>query len=410
MDGPPTGLRAIPFPWLDVTRLASRAGRGPLTGVDRVEIAYLRHLLGPNSKFLCRTTRGYLLLDEAGAAALAEMADGTREPGPADALSRVMGRGGQMRHRVEATLRGYAIDRCLPNRLGQMLARCGGSQFYLNVGHSNLSEATLAAFHARTTSKTAVMIHDLIPLQHPHLMADGMAEAFAGRIDRVRKYADLVILNSEDTAGALAAHWADQDAPAWRVVAPLGVRSVKKIEGPRNTREFLMLGTIEPRKNHALMLDVWDMAAEQMAAEDMPVLHIVGAPGWKSDDVMARIKAHPQLGQSIHYHGALPDRQVETLLGQVGAVLFPSVAEGYGYPPLEAALAGTVSILPRLPIYRETLGECGVYVNAFDAYNWLTILRQHMRGQTTWSDLSTLKVPSWDEHFRRVAEEIIPPN
>ena len=62
------GLGVGPI-WLDVTRLLSRVGRGVLTGIDRVELAYLEHLLSTSdtsTRFLCKTTRGYLLLGAEG--------------------------------------------------------------------------------------------------------------------------------------------------------------------------------------------------------------------------------------------------------------------------------------------------------------------------------------------------------
>lgn len=72
--------------WLDVTRLLSRAGRGAISGIDRVELAWLDHLAGAEgARFLCRTTRGYLLIDGAGARHLAALARGQAVPGRADA-------------------------------------------------------------------------------------------------------------------------------------------------------------------------------------------------------------------------------------------------------------------------------------------------------------------------------------
>ena len=85
-----TFARAI----LDITRPIRRGGRGPLTGIDRVELAWLTHLLSfPDARFFCRTTRGYLLLNGNAAREVLRFAQDPTEIGRADFLSRLVGRG-----------------------------------------------------------------------------------------------------------------------------------------------------------------------------------------------------------------------------------------------------------------------------------------------------------------------------
>ncbi|OAN80080.1 hypothetical protein A8B78_11460 [Jannaschia sp. EhC01] len=401
------GLRDIPCLWLDVTRLLTRVGRGALTGIDRVEVAYLVEALTGDASYLCRTTRGYLLLDRRGAQALLDMINGT-ELGRADWISRLMGRGKKPRHRAEAALRRLAVARCRPPGLPKLLRdQAPRGCTYLNVGHSNLSEATLSAMSAHPGT-CAVMIHDLIPLTHPNYVADGLPKPFAGRIDRVRRYADLVISNSAATQADLDAHWAGQSVPMRQIVAHLGVTPWQMPDPlDREPGHFVMLGTVEARKNHALMIDAWEALAA-MSLPQMPELHIIGATGWKVDDLIARIEAHPLLGQSIFMHGPLSDTEVQGHLARANALLFPSLAEGYGYPPLEAALAGATPICSNLPVFRETLGDCAVYVDSNDAYSWTETIRQHFCGIAVKPELTTLKVATWAEHFSKVAEAIQP--
>jgi len=151
-----------PVLWLDVTRLVSRAGRGVLTGIDRVEHAWLRHLLGRNhsdTRYILRSTRGYVLLDHRGASALAAIVMGDRPLGQADLWSRMLGKGSEPRHRVEAVLRPLAVDRALPAGLSRMIARhARGAVWYLNTGHSNLSQRTLSGFAQAAGVRVAVLI------------------------------------------------------------------------------------------------------------------------------------------------------------------------------------------------------------------------------------------------------------
>lgn len=400
----------IPCLWLDVTRLLTRVGRGAMTGIDRVEHAYLREAIAAGCEsYLCRTTRGYLRLDHVGGRRLLEMVEGTRPLGAADLLSKMTFRGNRPRHRAEAALREVAVDRCTAKGLPAMIARGPNMDLsYINAGHSNLSLATLSAFRAVEGARVMVMIHDLIPLTHPAYVADSQPQNFAGRVERVRTFATHVIANSQATSDSLDDHWAGQAMPPHRITAPLGVDpwdAPSDLE--REPDLFVMLGTIEARKNHALMLDVWDVLAAELPAEKVPRLHIIGATGWKVDALMERLLNHPLYGTKITLngpHGLLDDKAVQDQLARASALLFPSIAEGYGYPPLEAAMAGAVPICSNLPVFWETLGDCAVYVDSYEAYPWAETIKQHLCGNAPRPELTSLKVATWAEHFNSVAK------
>ncbi|ABD53136.1 glycosyltransferase [Jannaschia sp. CCS1] len=408
-----SGLRDIPGLWLDITRLLTRVGRGALTGIDRVEAAYLAEALAGDAKFLCRTTRGYLLLDQTGGRALFDLCNGA-VMGRADWISRLTLRGHKPRHRAEAVLRRHAVARCRPAALPKFLQNhAAPGSTYVNVGHSNLSEATLSAVSGQF-SNCAVLIHDLIPLTHPAYVADDMPARFAGRMDRVRRYADLVICNSSATQFDLIAHWGDgQTVKPKYIVAHPGVTPRPRSDDlDRDAGHFVMLGTIEARKNHDLMLDVWELLAQDMPRDQMPTLHIIGAVGWKVDALMERLRSHPLYGDKILLngpYGVLDDHAVQDHLARATALLFPSLAEGYGFPPLEAAMAGAVPICSNLAVFRETLGDCAVYVDNNDAYSWVETIKQHFYGTAVKPELTMLKGPTWAEHFDKVAQAIQPP-
>lgn len=98
---------------LDLTRLVSRLGRGPQTGVDRVEFAYLSHLLTLDQPLfgLVRTPLGFLLLDRSGMAALRLLVLGETPLGQADLLGRLSQRHDPRRAKADASLRRLSIAR-----------------------------------------------------------------------------------------------------------------------------------------------------------------------------------------------------------------------------------------------------------------------------------------------------------
>ena len=136
---------------IDLTRLVSRQGKGALTGVDRVELAWLDHLLTRDTPLfaLLRTVPGYLLLERAGAARVADLAHGRAVAGANDLIGLLTRWRDPARGRAEAALRRIAIARVAPNGLARALrAAMPQGGIWLNMGHTNLTERSFAAVRA----------------------------------------------------------------------------------------------------------------------------------------------------------------------------------------------------------------------------------------------------------------------
>lgn len=388
--------KADPVRLLDLTRLVSRAGR-PLTGVDRVEYAWLRHLcqLGPLYG-LVRTSLGFVLLDANGCAAVRDRVrnDDWRAGG---GLSRLVRGMDPMRARAEADVRRLCIARCVKPLLGRMLRRhLPRGAHYINVGHSNLTDRVTAALKARG-ARIAVLVHDTIPLDYPRFQRPGTVDRFAAFIGRVGRKADVVICNSGQTMNDLARHLGDGMPKA--VVAPLGVDPVRPgmpPDGPWQAPYFVTVGTIEPRKNHGLLLDIWP---------EIPEAHLLicGSRGWENHDTFARLDTRPD---RVHELAGLTDAQIAGLLRGSAGMLFPSLAEGYGLPPIEAAMLGVPVLCNDLPIYREALRNIPVYADASDRYLWGNKIRQmaadHRAGPGSRGHAAPIyDPPTWESHFNK---------
>ncbi|NDV50693.1 glycosyltransferase family 4 protein [Yangia sp. PrR007] len=387
---------------LDLTRLVSRAGR-VRTGVDRVEYAYLGRLLQePVPLFgLVRTSLGYLLLDGAGCRALKRRLDAGDWPEP-DVLGRLARRRDPRRAGAETALRASALARAIPATLGRMLRRhLPAGAVYLNTGHSNFSEQVVAALHRVEDSRIAVLLHDTIPLDWPQFQRAGSAQRFASFLQRVAENADLVICNSEVTRADMTRHLGPPLLPK-TVVAHLGVQPHAigiPPEGPwANAPYFVVLGTIEPRKNHALLLDIW--------RELTPPAHLLicGARGWNNTEVFAALDAGIA---NVHELPGLNDAEIAGLLARSAGLLFPSHAEGYGLPPVEAAALGVPVLAAPLPVLREVLGDIPIYADESDRYLWAARIRQMAKGYRAQPDEADATQagylpPTWDSHFKAV--------
>lgn len=385
---------------LDLTRLVSRAGR-TMTGVDRVEFAYLDHLLTRDLPLygLVRSTLGYILLDPAGCAALRDRCL-SGEWGKAGALSRLAQRRDPMRARADSDLRRLCLDRCIPQRLGAMLKRhFPGGTTYLNTGHSNLTQNVTTALRILPDTRIAVLVHDTIPLDYPQFQRPGTVERFTAFLNRVGETADIVICNSDQTRRDVLRHLSPKCPQT--IVAHLGVTVPKPGLPPRGPWTakpyFVALGTIEPRKNHAFLLDLWP------GIRDAHLL-ICGARGWNNDAVFARLDARPD---RVHELNGLSDPEVWGLLRDAAGLLFPSLAEGYGLPPLEAAALGVPVICADLPIYQEVISHIPIYAIACESYPWQHRINKLVEDQQTrlssgGAPRQSYAPPSWDAHFKTV--------
>lgn len=383
---------------LDITRLASRLGRGPLTGIDRVEFAYLTHLLGQTAPLfgLVRTRFGYLLMARDGCQKLVDLVTGLAPLPRPNWARQIWG----ITRLGPSVLRPFCAARQPRFRLGALLRAVPSGALYLNVGHSNLTAEVLAAI-GRAGLTRLVLIHDTIPLDHPEFARDGTVAPFAKKIAAVAQYADTVIHISQDARAKTERHFAAHGRVPQGVTAPLGLVMAAPATPPFMPKRpyFVALGTIEPRKNLKLLFDIWQ---DMGAPEDAPQLVVIGAKGWADAALFAQMTRLMQAGLVIHGEN-LSDGAVVTLLQGAAALLFPSLAEGFGLPPVEAAALGVPVVASDLPVLRETCGNFAVYLDPRDSYSWIETIQILARARPENKTLNAVRpLLGWDDHFKSV--------
>lgn len=401
-----------PAAWLlDLTRLTSRVGRGPMTGIDRVEAAYLRQILAADTPIfgLVRTSLGFCLLDRKGLAALNNRIAGSTSWGNPDLLSRLFLKSEKTRRSVESDLRRLCIHRTISRGLSRMLVRAlPKNVIWLNVGHTNLNPTIFDAVHQVEGGRAHVMVHDVIPLIYPEYQRVGTVEQFTKRMQSIAKNADLVIYNSHQSQKDAKPFFKKWGRIPEGLVAHLGIErpTPDPTALPPNLNlsqpYFVTVGTIEPRKNHAFLLDIW----QQMHTEDTPLpqLVIIGNRGWNNEAVFRRLDANP--AGVIELNG-LNDAAMAALVQGARALLFPSLAEGFGLPPGEAILLGTPVVTTDLAVIREILENIPIYANALDMYPWIQIIRElttkaKIEQSKKGSAGKNSRLPTWQDHFNMV--------
>jgi len=131
---------------------------------------------------------------------------------------------------------------------------------------------------------------------------------------------------------------------------------------------------------------------------------MAGAVGWQGKPILESLRSHPAWGRSLLHFEDLDDAELDHAYRHARAVVFPSLAEGYGLPIVEALARGTPVLASDLLVHREVGGGACRYFNPRDAESLATLLlacRWRSRTATSAGPLTRL-LPTWREMAHRV--------
>ena len=171
--------------------------------------------------------------------------------------------------------------------------------------------------------------------------------------------------------------------------------------------KFVILGTIEARKNPLMLLQIWRRLVGRLGT-DAPQLLVIGQRGWECEQVLDLLDRSELLNDCVTEIGPCDDATLVGHLSQARALLFPSLAEGYGLPLVEALRAGVPVIASDQPVFREIAGDIPEYLDPLDAPAWeRTILSYAEDGSDArkkqLEGLAGYSAPTWNDHFAAVS-------
>lgn len=274
----------------------------------------------------------------------------------------------------------------------------------------NLVRSILRLEHARF----ACMVHDLIPLEFPEYARPAGAAQHRVRLKTILTHADLIIGNSQATLNSLQP-WVEQCKAKPALVA--AILGTDRHDMPPSAAHdhgrpyFLCLGTIEPRKNHLLLLNIWRQWATRQDGRTIPKLIIVGRRGWENEQIVDMLERCPPLAECVEEYSCLPDRDVRQWVRGARALLLPSFAEGYGMPVSEALQTGTPVLCSDLPALREAGGDVPEYIDALDGIRWFDALMDYARPDSArrasqMARLRDWRPATWSNHLAIVLGSI----
>ena len=290
--------------------------------------------------------------------------------------------------------------------------RRGGTGIYLLVSHHHLDRSrALRQFKERTGRRFVCLIHDLIPIEFPEYARPGQAARHFRRMETAATLSDAVITNSRHTANAFGRMLKSisRDVPV--LASPLGIDIADPPTQALATAArpyFVCIATIEPKKNHLLLLNVWRRLALAYGPAT-PRLILVGQRGWENENVIDMIERSMPLRGLIEEHSTLSDAEMQQLLRGAKALLLPSFAEGYGLPVAEALAIGAPVICSDLPALRETAANVPEYLDPLDGPAWAEAILDYTepsspRRAAQLKRLERWPRPTWSDHFARVFE------
>lgn len=223
--------------------------------------------------------------------------------------------------------------------------------------------------------RVILAVYDLLPLQLPHCFPKEVENIFEQWLLTTSCFAEFLcdsktvqeeLLNylSLKNKCAINSYWFYPGSDFVRKVSSEGIspEQIKYLENLKNfSFNFLMVGTIEPRKGHRIILDLF---SELWADKRKDIsLTFVGKEGWMVKELIASFKNIELLNENFFWFNKASDAFLDKCYKKTDAVIVASLNEGFGLPVIEAAQRGCRVIANDIPIFREVAPKNCFFIN-----------------------------------------------
>lgn len=207
------------------------------------------------------------------------------------------------------------------------------------------------------------LIHDVLPVLMPENYHWPWVAEFEHNLRNMLVNANLVFTVSGATKTDVLDFARRNKVPAPPVVVAhngCDIRTAPEAPGLRfeDRRYVLLVGSIEPKKNHRFVADACERLWRQ--GEDFELV-CIGRPGWAYEEILADLKDREEYGRRLHLYDDVDDAGLAEAYAGAQATIMASENEGFGIPVVESLRAGTPVILSDIPVFREIAGKDGVY-------------------------------------------------
>lgn len=247
------------------------------------------------------------------------------------------------------------------------------------------------------------IIHDIFPITHPELSDRKNASAFKKAFTRLMLASHALLTNSRFTQEEVQACLERQGVrvPPIRnfrlgadpfVASGSGIGSFRAEMG-RLRDIYLMVGTIEPRKGHAIVLDAFEVL---WRSGSQATLVFVGRVGWRCEDLRKRIESHALLGERLFVFYDATDAELHYAYSKAKVLIIASRVEGFGLPLVEAMRYGIRVIASDIEVFREIGGDYPEYFDVDDTDGLCRVLDRNEQNANS-ASRSPRYWPDWNE-------------
>jgi len=256
----------------------------------------------------------------------------------------------------------------LPDRFAWDLTRLRDPLWHLAVARqaSRAADAFLSTNSYltawATTVPTAVVVHDMVAF-----LPDQHAQARAARIERATlrpalRRADALLCISEATRRDLVRLFPDAERIASVIPLAANVRFAQPVQPEQLERPYVLaVGTLEPRKNLARLVQAFVALPEELRASHQLVL--VGPQGWDVEETLHAAAARPA---DVAVLGHVDEARLHALYAGAECFAYPSLYEGFGLPVLEAMATGAPVVTSTESSLPEVAGDAAVLADPRD--------------------------------------------
>lgn len=225
----------------------------------------------------------------------------------------------------------------------------------------------------RFDGPTVITVHDLSWIRYPETHPPERVRAMNRYFEPRLRNASLLLTDSSFVRDEIVQVFGVDPArvraiplgadPLFQPLDAAGTHPVLDPHGLRHGEYFLSVGTLEPRKN--VQTTVAAYASLPAAVRSRHPLVLAGMRGWRTSALQRSLEPLVRSGQ-VRVLGYLERNELASVTAGALALVYPSVYEGFGLPPLEAMACAVPPITSDASSLPEVVGDCGITVNALD--------------------------------------------
>lgn len=269
-------------------------------------------------------------------------------------------------------------------------------------------------------AKVYFVIYDLLPITLSQYFPNESLHGHTNWLKTITKYDGVICISkavAEETMAWLSTNknyendpkvgyfhlGADVENSIPTTGIPINAASTLALMRKRPT--FVMVGTLEPRKGHSYILDVFTLLWRSKVDVN---LVIVGKQGWMVDKLASDIKVHSELNEHLHWIEDASDEYLESIYQVSTCLIAASEGEGFGLPIIEAARHNVPIFARDIPVFREVAGDCAFYFSGDDKSKtldeikyWLELHKKDMHPKS-----EKVTILSWKQSSEQLKQVI----